>query len=113
MTRELIAIPSAAKTAALFPAAELVPALVSVRSSQSCSRHRSCPPVKMIRSALESRGEMQDLPPGARVTDTISRFRVARRRSPSSHVTLSWSKADSNSGSHPACDAPGSHKVHC
>ena len=26
MTRELIAIPSAAKTAALFPAAELVPA---------------------------------------------------------------------------------------
>jgi hypothetical protein len=66
MTSELIAIPSAAKTAALFPAAELVPALVSVRSSQACSRHRSCPPVKMIRSALESRGEMQDLPPGAR-----------------------------------------------
>ena len=38
MTRELIAIPSAAKTAALFPAAELVPALVAAAGERASIR---------------------------------------------------------------------------
>ena len=38
MTSELIAIPSAAKTAALFPAAELVPALVAAAGERASIR---------------------------------------------------------------------------
>ena len=38
MTSELIALPSAAKTAALFPAAELVPALVAAAGERASIR---------------------------------------------------------------------------